>query len=441
MKRRRSRARALTLGLFAIAVCFGFVLFPLRGRGAEAAPGDAPSTSAKTTAQRKGARKAAPATEAAAAAQDGGAPAEGGAAEAVGAAHDGGTEAPAAATSPPSEKELTSIPIGRGLPVKVNVGVFFLEVKAFDDIKGEYEATTDLRLRWRDMRLPAVMGKNVRGYREFRGKEAEEEIGKIWTPNVEVMNRGETSGYVGRRLRIYPDGQIELLVRTTAKHTVEVDAETFPFDRQRLIVDLIVREDTTDEVDLVFDTEDVSFSRAARDAKLSGWGLGLVDLRTSSVAGWNGDRYSRLVAALSVDRHASTSLAPIFIPLFASLLIPLLAVWMNKASDDGDGFEVDAFELANMGIGGLFSVIALSFAVYSSYGVIANGDNTVTRLFGLNYAMLAITLAIVVVFFRYNLLNRLFGPYVQREVFHFLSWSLPILSLATSIAFLLVAAA
>ncbi|MBX3188579.1 MAG: hypothetical protein KF819_16300 [Labilithrix sp.] len=417
MKRRR--ARVVTLAMFAVAVCLALVLSPLRGRGAEPGAGEAGTA---TSRPRKGVvRKPA--------------------ADDAGVSPDAGDAAVAAPSPPAGEPpDPTSIPIGRGLPVKVNVGVFFLEVRTFDDIKGEFEATTDLRLRWTDLRLGATVEKSVRGYKEYRGKEVEEQLTKLWTPTIEVTNRLEGSGYVGRRLRIFPDGRVELLSRTTSRHTTHADVATFPFDRQRLGLELIVREDTTDEVLLTFDTDDVGFSRPAREAKLDGWALGHVDLRAESVPGWNGDRYSRLVAELSVDRHASASLAPIFIPLFASLLIPLLAIWMNKAGDDGE-FEVDAFELANMGIGGLFSVIALSFAVYSSYGALANGDNTVTRLFGLNYAMLAITLSIVVVCFRYNLVSRLFGRHVQREVFHFLSWALPILSLATSLAFILVAAA
>jgi uncharacterized Tic20 family protein len=429
VKRRRSRARIVTLAIFAVMLCVGFVLFPLRKGNAEpAADGGAAPAHAGA---KKGKAKAGAGHE------DGGAPAAAGDAAAPAAAS---ADAGAFVPTKVDPDELTSIPIGRGLPVKVNVGVFFLEVRTFDDIKGEFDATTDLRLRWKDARLIPMVGKNARGYAEWRGKQAEEQVGKIWTPTIEVTNRGEASGYVARRLRIMPDGQVELITRTTAHHTTQVDVETFPFDRQKLAFDLIVREDTTDEVILVFDTEDVSFSRVARDAKLAGWDLGLVDLRADSVAGWNGDRYAKMTASLFANRQASTSLAPIFIPLFASLLIPLLAIWMNKANDEGE-FEVDAFELANMGIGGLFSVIALSFAVYSSYGAIANGDNTVTRLFGLNYAMLAITLSIVVICFRYNLLARLFGPHVQREAFHYMSWALPILSAATSIAFLLVAAA
>lgn len=429
MTRRRSRARILTLAMLAVAICVGLVFFPLRRGSAQPNGKDPPAAPAKP---KKGA-KPAPLDGGVADAGEAGAPAA--AAEA-----DGHKDVhKEAAKGEKSDKaETPSIPIGRGLPVNVSVGVMFLEVRTFDDIKGEFEATVDLRLRWQDMRLASP--KTVRGYQEFRGKDAEEQLTKMWAPTIEVTNRLETSGYVGRRVRLFPDGKVELITRTTAKHTTRIDAESFPFDRQHPSVDLIVREDTTDEVVLTFDTEDVTFSRAARDAQLDGWKLGLVQLKSDSVAGWNGDRYSKASAVLSIERQASTSLAPIFIPLFASLLIPLLALWMNKADEEGS-FEVDAFELANMGIGGLFSVIALSFAVYSSYGVIANGDNTVTRLFGLNYAMLAITLAIVVVLFRYNVVAKLFGRHVQAELFHFLSWSLPLLSLAVSAAFLLVAAA
>ncbi|MCW5831477.1 MAG: hypothetical protein KIS78_03340 [Labilithrix sp.] len=320
----------------------------------------------------------------------------------------------------------------------MNVAVFFLDLKSFDDTKSEFECTTDVRLRWVDPRL-RLTTKNLRGYREFRGKEVEDQLAKMWSPSIDVTNRLEAAPYVGRRLRIFPDGQVESLTRVTARYKTRVSAETFPFDRQRLALELIVRDDTTDEVLLRFDKDDVGFSRAARDAKLDGWTIGLVDLRSEAIPGWNGDRYSQTTAALIVDRVWVTSLAPIFIPLLASLIIPLLSIWMNKATEHG--FEGDTLSLANMSIGGLFSVIALSFAIYSSYGVIANGDNTVTRLFGVNYAMLAITLAIVVVCFRYNVIARLFGPYVQREAFYFMSWALPVISLATSIAFLLVAAA
>ena len=428
-RRRRSRARALAL-LF-LATVMGVLLAVLPGRHhhrAFAGPADA-AAPAPPAAGKRGAK------DAGALAQDrlDGAPAD---AAPAATSHAG---PPAAKIPTAAESEAPSIPMGKGLPVLVNVAVYFQEVAAFDDSKGEFECTTDIRLRWTDLRLRYPEAQAFSGYREFRGKEADAQLGKIWTPNVEVINRVEgSSPYVSRRVRIFPDGTVESIARASARYKTHVSAESFPFDRQHLRLDLRVREQTTDEVLLRYEKEDVEFSRAAAENPIEGWEVGLVDLRAHLVRGWNGDRYSEVRASLLVDRVASTGLAPIFIPLVASLLIPLLALWMNRASREG--FEVEAFELANMGIGGLFSVIALSFAIYTSFPVIAGSDNTVTRLFGLNYATLALSLAIVVLLFRFDVVRRSFGPHVHEEVFRFLCWALPLLTLATSVAFLLVAA-
>ncbi|GEM_PF-737066 len=429
MKRRRSPSRILWLIVLATIFAVALVLFPVRmkssGTTATAHAAAAPGPAAGKAAANKGAQGDAGAEPEQAATADAAVPE---------------TATPsAAAPAVPAATDLRSIPLGKGLPVLVNIAVFFLEVGSFDDTKGEFECTVDVRLQWTDPRL-AYDGKGtLRGHREFIGKEAEEQLEKIWAPNIDVKNRIETGGYVGRRLRIFPDGRVESITRTTGKYKTTVNPETYPFDRQRLPIELIVREETADDVLLRFEKEDVEWSRFGADVKLDGWEPRLVDLSAGQVPGWNGDRYSTATATLFVDRVASTSLAPVFIPLLASLLIPLLALWMNSTTEEG--FKVDAFELANMSIGGLFSVIALSFAIYSSNPIIATGDNTVTRLFALNYAALAVALTIVVVFFRYQLPRRWFGIHVQTEAFKFLAWATPLLSLATSIAFLLVAAA
>jgi hypothetical protein len=127
----------------------------------------------------------------------------------------------------------------------------------------------------------------------------------------------------------------------------------------------------------------------------------------------------------------------IFVPLFATLLIPLLAIWMNYT--DRGKFEIEAFELANMIVGGLFAVIALNFTVNSEYKSIATGDNTATRFFALNYVALALSLAVVVLFYRFNFLLRWFGRYVQEQAFEYLLWSVPLLAMGCGLAFLLVA--
>jgi uncharacterized Tic20 family protein len=339
----------------------------------------------------------------------------------------------------PKEDDKPKAPIVGGVALPVHLGVAFLEVQSFDDTKGVLEATVDVRMKWHDGSLhydPAIAYK---GYKEFRGKDAESVLEKIWHPKVEVTNRSEVVAHLGYRVRVFPNGNVEYIERTHGKHQIKVDPSRFPFDRQELQIDFVIQEDTKDEVFFHVDSTDVAFSAVAKNAELDGWDFGIVQLKQREIRGWNGDSYSSVSAKLMADRVASSGLAPIFIPLMASLLIPLLALWMNRTNEEG--YDIEAFELANMGIGGLFSVIALSFAIYSSYGVIAGSDNTVTRLFALNYVTLAVSLGVVVSLFRFNALHRLFGRYVNAEAFHVLTWALPLLTTATSAAFLLAAAA
>ncbi|MFO0664637.1 MAG: hypothetical protein U0174_11840 [Polyangiaceae bacterium] len=460
MKRRRaSKARALFLLICGAIFCFALVVFPLRGRGTASAgptgsstakPSPEPGPSPHATAPGKSATpptagkpaKGAPPKGAATAA-----PAKDASDKAAEPTSDADAEPEAKGKDHAKDKDkdakgkddAPTIPMGKGLPVLVNVGVYFLDVRAFEDSKGEFEGTIDLRLKWYDSRLQFPVAEAYRGFKEWRGKQAEAQLESMWVPEIETTNRPDAPiGYVGRRLRIFPDGRVELITRTTARYKVKIVADDFPFDRQHLTVELLLREQTTDDVVLKFEKEDVEFSRFATSGTIEGWVPGLVDLKRQTIAGWNGDRYSGVTASLSVDRVPSTGIAPIFIPLVASLLIPLLAIWMNRATEDG--FEIEAFELANMGIGGLFSVIALSFAIYTSYPILASGDNTVIRLFGLNYASLATSLGIVVLLFQYNLPRRWFGRHVHEEIFRYLTWALPAVSLTLSAAFLLAAA-
>lgn len=351
------------------------------------------------------------------------------------------TAAPAAA--PPASNAASAaapeIPRGKGLPVVVRTALSFASIDGFDDGKGSFEATTDLRLGWHDGSLRFPAASVSRGYKEYRGAAAEAELARIWTPPIRIANRVGEPSLSERRLRVFPDGRVEVLARTTAVYKVAVDVASFPFDHQSLKVEIMVREETLDAVELDFSTDDVDFSKVADKAELGGWTLGLVNLHREAVKGWDGENYAKVSASLGVQRMAAGAIATVFIPLFASLLIPFLATWMNKSQDGG--FEVEAFELANVVIGGLFAVIALSFAISAAYPVVAAGDNTVTRLIGLNYVALAVGLFIIVVFYRYSLPARWFGPYVQEQGFRFLIWAFPFLFICTGLAFVLMAAA
>jgi len=329
------------------------------------------------------------------------------------------------------------LPRGNGLPVIVQAAASFLTLESFDENAGTFRATVDVRLRWTDPRL-ARSGPDMGAPPEtLRDSAAAARMREIWVPPVVLSNQSGEAALSDYGLRIYPTGRVELLRRVTADFSVGVDVARFPFDRQNLAVDMAVSGLTIAEVALRFDQSDIDYSRPSANAELPGWSVGLVDLKNAPQPGWYNGTHARVSASLDIARQPGVVVASIFIPLFASLLIPLLAIWLNRMEDGV--FQVDTYEMVNIIIGGLFAVIALNFTVYSSYAVLSSGDNTVNRLFALNYLTLASALFVNILFARFNVVSRLFGPYVQEQAYVTIMWTVPCLILTLATAFMLVA--
>lgn len=342
--------------------------------------------------------------------------------------------AEARAAAAPRTAPLTSIPRGRGLPVVVRTGVYYADVKEVDENKGTYVATLDVRMRWGDPRLSYEAVTAPRGFQEFRGADADAKLATIWYPDIGVNNVVDKPASQSQSLRVYPDGRVELMQRLTAKLTTTFNVESFPFDRQRLDVLVGSRRETSERVTLDFQESELEFSRVVAGVDLDGWTTGLVDVRRAPQPGWYGETYSQINAALEIKRQPGGPVAGIFIPLLASLLIPMLAIWLNRV-EDGD-FVIETFELSNIIIGGLFAVIALNFTVNAAYESLGASENPVSRLFALNYITLGVSLLVNILLFRFQVVKALFGKYVQEQLYKFLVWAIPACVLVSVVAVL-----
>ena len=333
----------------------------------------------------------------------------------------------------------TTLPTERGLPIRVKAAVAFIEIGSFNENAGTFKATVDVRLRWEDLRLrrPAVEATDPP--RVYRGAATQAQLAKIWVPHAELANQRGKATYTADGLRIYPDGRLELIKRTSAEFNTAFDVERFPFDRQNLRIDVVIRDQTSDAVFLEFEQDDLDFSRAAATASLDGWDLGPVTLRSEPQSGWYGGSHARVLASLQISRQSAAVAAAIFVPLFASLLIPLLGIWLNRAVDGQ--FQIETFEFVNLIVGGLFAVIALNFTINSMYQVLNTGDNPVTRLFTLNYITLGASLMVNILLYRFGVVERLWGRYVQEQLYLYLMWAIPVLVLTMAAAIVLVAIA
>jgi hypothetical protein len=79
--------------------------------------------------------------------------------------------------------------------------------------------------------------------------------------------------------------------------------------------------------------------------------------------------------------------------------------------------------------------------VNSLYQVLGSGDNPIDRLFVVNYVTLGVSLLVNALLFRFSVVERMFGRYVQEQFCLFLMWAVPVLVLTTAASVILAALA
>lgn len=317
------------------------------------------------------------------------------------------------------------------LPVWVSIGLSVGQVSEIQETTGQFSATCDLRLAWRDPRLAFVDSGRGERRREFGGRRALVQLAKMWDPGIEISNlQGArlAEQVVDQTVWIGSDGQVEWIRRLRGNFGAKYDTSNFPLDRQSLTFDFLSAEYNRHSVLLTTDQSSQRFSQG-QPADLPGWRLGRTVFRSDFVSHWNGSTHSSVTACVPAERRAAPYIAPIFTPLTATLLVPMLALWLNRWKHGN--FQIEPFELMNITVGGLFATIALTLAIYSSYPFLSSGNNAVGRLFALNFWLLAFSTLVILGLFKTQLSERpLFSPFVAHELYRAICWVMPAATLA-----------
>src|SRR5476649_2940173 len=82
-----------------------------------------------------------------------------------------------------------TLPDGVPRPLRVGVAVFLNDAGKISEQAGSYEASIDVRYRWRDPSL-AFKAKEAGGDRlEFSNEAATEKLRKMWSPRLTIANQ------------------------------------------------------------------------------------------------------------------------------------------------------------------------------------------------------------------------------------------------------------
>ncbi len=334
----------------------------------------------------------------------------------------------------PAAEMPTDVP----LPIPVSLGLRVIRVDGIREADGTFEATIDLRLSWTDPRLafdPSTQGTRRRLY---GGRQAHQRMSEIWDPGIQFENlRDQRGQVVDEALWVDDHGLVEWVRRYRGQFEANFDVSNFPIDRQVLPFIFLSAEHDRHQVVLVDDAAATAFSDSAA-VSLDGWQVGTEEVITDLVTHWNGTTHSQVRYTITAQREPGDYIAPIFTPIAAVILVPILAIWLNRWHDGR--FAIESFEFMNIAVGGLFATIALTLAVYSSYPFLADGRNVVGRLFTLNYVLLAVSGVIILVLFRNQRGHHPpFSPGVAVELFRAACWIMPAIAV-TAVAAIVITA-
>jgi hypothetical protein len=166
--------------------------------------------------------------------------------------------APPAATAAETDscfvpKSLTRVrPDADGDPIRVDVGVFLIDLVDVDELEESFTADFFVRLRWRDPRLSV----------EARGHALDDctlELADIWHPDVHPVNLRGVTRERELDVDVMPDGTVQFSERILGEFSAVLDLNEFPFDTHTLRIQLASSE--YGPLDVVFAIDETETGR------------------------------------------------------------------------------------------------------------------------------------------------------------------------------------
>lgn len=210
-------------------------------------------------------------------------------------------------------------PHPEGTPTAVTVAVFFVDVKAIANAEQSFTADFYLLAEWRDPRLAAgALGASLAGCRL--------KLDEVWHPGLAVVNQRFLRKSYPEAVVVDEAGAVRYQQRLFGQLSSPLDLRDFPFDRQRLPIDLVA---------VGHSPQQVAFSVGERTGRresfsVAGWSLELAEPRVEAEYVRAVDR--RLAAVrftLDAERHFEYYLWKMLVPLSLIIFMAWTVFWIE----------------------------------------------------------------------------------------------------------------
>ncbi len=236
-------------------------------------------------------------------------------------------------------------PNASGPPTEINIGIYLLDIDQIDDVTQRFSVDMLVNAAWLDARLARPDAERTGGYRTIP-------LSGIWTPRILILNDRGMSPQLPRVAQVDDLGNVEYRQRLFGELSVDLLFEEFPFDVQRLPIDIISYWYSSDEIHFSLNAEisgdDGSFSEEGWDLRVLGPEFGEFTLSAEWIA------RPRLTYVIEAERNTRYYFWTMFLPMSLIVLMAWSAFWLQP--------DLVPSRIA-ISTASIFSLIALGFSI------------------------------------------------------------------------------
>jgi hypothetical protein len=211
-------------------------------------------------------------------------------------------------------------PAINGEPTVIQVGLFIIDVDEIDDVNQRFSIDMFVSARWTDPRLALPE-------REKKGKLRFMALDDIWTPRILFINDRGLTPLLREGVKVDDLGNVRFQNRLAGELAANLEFQEFPFDTQRLPIQIVSYEYTTDEMQ--FSTEAVLFTEGDTFS-IEGWNLRPLQPEVGVYAPANtGIELPQLIYALEAERESDYYVLTMLVPMSLIIFMAWTVFWMQ----------------------------------------------------------------------------------------------------------------
>jgi gamma-aminobutyric acid receptor subunit beta len=211
-------------------------------------------------------------------------------------------------------------PDSTGDATLITVNLYLIDIDSIDDVKQRFGVDLFLNISWQDPRL-ALSG----GLRTGRNRTLP--LAEVWSPRGLIVNDRGLSEQLPQVINVDDDGGIEYRQRLIGELAVDMDLREFPFDTQRLPIDIISYQYSPDQVRFALPT---ALGIEGRRLSAGGWDFKMLEPKVSEFKiSAAGIVRPQLTFAIEARRNGSYYVLTTILPITLILFMSWMAFWLQ----------------------------------------------------------------------------------------------------------------